>query len=740
MPPTLILEIIGDTSGLEKAFRRATRETKQFGDSIERTGKSATTATVGFAGFGKAAVGAAGAVIGAQTVLRGFFSVLNAGIDEFNESSKAAAQTAAALKSTGSVANVTADDIQNLATQIRNYSGIDDEAVQSAENLLLTFKKVRNEVGVGNQIFDRATVAIADMSVRLGIDLKSAALQVGKALQDPTQGLTALRRSGVSFTDAQTKLIRELFATGHALQAQKLILRELQIEFGGSARAAGDTFAGKLAIAKGNLEDFAGVVVERATPAIEENLDRFNKWITNTENQQKVTDLLTGSVDALAGAVATATPVIEAYATAFGKLAAAAGLADDALRTLQLPSLGRIGKGALNGIFPAFALADLFGGGGGPGDFTTGARGDTGGGGNFPARTPTPRRGSITRPTGPSGLDALTRAQRNALARAIAERTATTADDLKALAEQRVILAGKIADTQRRLAKAHGKKADELADKLQGFYDDDAAAFQRITSITEAAAADAKAEAARQAAAAKRLADARAEAAKQLAQKLADARAASLQDLLRSREQGRDGLKGLTLGNLREQFAAANRAANAREQQQQFRALGLTGTGEAFAPTLGAFKAQAAKVQNELKGTLLDTDANRNQLAKIREALNHNWDALTRDTKLKIKELLDALDGLDPDKAASRFRHISPNKLAGQLGFGGGRDATRRAAAVLSQIGAGGTIPARGAAFAGGIQFNGPTTIHVSADDTGRLEAQLAKKARARPQVRRGAR
>ena len=38
-----------------------------------------------------------------------------------------------------------------------NKSGIDDEAIQSGENLLLTFTDIRNEVGKGNDIFNQAT-------------------------------------------------------------------------------------------------------------------------------------------------------------------------------------------------------------------------------------------------------------------------------------------------------------------------------------------------------------------------------------------------------------------------------------------------------------------------------------------------------------------------------------------------------------------------------------------------------
>ena len=78
------------------------------------------------------------------------------------------------LKSTGDAAKVTAREIENLAQKLSRKSGIDDEAIQSGENLLLTFTKIRNETGKGNHIFTRATSTIVDMSVALGQDLKSS--------------------------------------------------------------------------------------------------------------------------------------------------------------------------------------------------------------------------------------------------------------------------------------------------------------------------------------------------------------------------------------------------------------------------------------------------------------------------------------------------------------------------------------------------------------------------------------
>jgi phage-related minor tail protein len=130
------------------------------------------------------------------------------------EGNRVMAQTNAVLKSTGGVAGVTAQQVDELANSLLRKTGIDDEAIQSAENMLLTFTNVRNVVGDQGNIFDQATTAALDMSTAMGTDLQSAALRVGKALQDPIRGSTALRRVGVLLTKQQEAQIATLVKNG----------------------------------------------------------------------------------------------------------------------------------------------------------------------------------------------------------------------------------------------------------------------------------------------------------------------------------------------------------------------------------------------------------------------------------------------------------------------------------------------------------------------------------------------
>jgi phage-related protein len=289
----LKVEIVGDSSSLENALGRSSREAETFGTKIRKGSLIA------------------GAALGAGLAL-----AAKVGFDELADGQKVAAQTAAVLESTGGAAHVTAKGVDTLAQSLSQMSGVDDETIASGENLLLTFTSIRNEVGKGNDIFNQATVAITDMSVALGQDMKSSAIQVGKALNDPIKGVTALRRVGVQFTDSQVALIKSLVDSGDKMGAQKVILRELNKEFGGSAQAAGETLPGQLNKAKNAFEEMAAGVVVVLLPALTtlaQTVARVAEFFTKHQTAAKVLGV---ALVALAGVLITVGVATKVYAAA----------------------------------------------------------------------------------------------------------------------------------------------------------------------------------------------------------------------------------------------------------------------------------------------------------------------------------------------------------------------------------------------------------------------------------------
>lgn len=254
---TVTVKITGDSKGLRDALDDSDGKLSNFGGKMGGVAKGIAT---GFAGIGVAAVG-----FGAASV------------KAFMEAEKIGAQTGAVLKSTGGAAKVTAGDVETLAGSLSMMSGVDDEAIQSGQNLLLTFTKIRNEVGQGNDIFNQSTKAALDLSVAMGTDMTSASMLVGKALNDPLKGMTALTKSGIQFTDQQKEQIKSLVASGDTLGAQKIILKELETQFGGSAKAAGDTFAGQL----DKLKVVAGNLMEQVGAKLVPILSDLAQWLTD---------------------------------------------------------------------------------------------------------------------------------------------------------------------------------------------------------------------------------------------------------------------------------------------------------------------------------------------------------------------------------------------------------------------------------------------------------------------------
>lgn len=210
-----------------------------------------------------------GLAIGGAFAIRGAFNFVKEGVTALGELQRIGAQTDAVLKSTGNAANTTNKEIVALAEGVEKLTGIEQETVREGANLLLTFTNIRNEAGRGNDIFNQATKTLVDMSTALGQDAKSSAIQLGKALNDPIKGVTALQRVGVSFTAAQRDQIEALVEAGDVMGAQKLILAELNKEFGGSAEAFGKTLPGQLAKFKNAVGDVQEQVAAALLPALQ---------------------------------------------------------------------------------------------------------------------------------------------------------------------------------------------------------------------------------------------------------------------------------------------------------------------------------------------------------------------------------------------------------------------------------------------------------------------------------------
>jgi hypothetical protein len=289
-------------SGAFSGFSRAAK------DEGSRSGRVFGTS---FGGGIKAGIGA---VAGSLLVLKGLDlgrDLIVSSVAEARESQKVGATSAAIIKSTGGAAKVSADQLGALTTAISNKTGVDDEAIQSGSNLLLTFKNVKNEAGDGAKIFDRATAASVDLSKAGFGSIEGASKQLGKALNDPVKGISALNKAGVTFTQSQKDQIKALVKSGDVLGAQKVILGEVESQVGGVAEAS--TTAGeKLKTAWDNSKEAIGTaflpVLDKAETAL------------RTKLLPVITDKLVPALPGIASGLGTAMKLIGS----FGRIGAGA--------------------------------------------------------------------------------------------------------------------------------------------------------------------------------------------------------------------------------------------------------------------------------------------------------------------------------------------------------------------------------------------------------------------------------
>ena len=251
-----------DTSDLQKGLKKSKKEVSAFGTGIKKlkgmiAGAFAVSSIVSFA---KECLGLSKVQAEAEKKL------------------------GAVIKATGAAAGLTADEMKKYASQLQDVTKYGDEVTIDAMAIMSTFKSIKGDV------FKEAIASAQDMATVLNTDLNAAVMQIGKALESPEIGLTALRRSGVSFSQEQVKQIKQLVAEGKKQEAQLIMLKELQNEFGGAAKAAaGDAYgaATQLSNAWGDLKEVIGAAV---TPSVESinSLTNATKEVTNVLNDESI--------------------------------------------------------------------------------------------------------------------------------------------------------------------------------------------------------------------------------------------------------------------------------------------------------------------------------------------------------------------------------------------------------------------------------------------------------------------
>jgi lambda family phage tail tape measure protein len=249
---------------------------------------------LGMLGGALAALGPAGVAAGAAIATMG--AGLVRGIQDAGAAEQAYRRLEAVLSATGHAAGLTGRQITAFAEEMERSTLVTAEGVQEAAAVLATFRSISGET------FTRTLALAQDMATVFGGSLSSSATQLGKAFEDPIQGLSALRRVGVSFSGSQRDLIQSLMDTGREAEAQRVILDALEKQIGGAAAAEAKGLTGatnRLSDAWGNfLEELANTtgaasIAEGALMGVARVMERVSEWLRGGELDERIATLQT---------------------------------------------------------------------------------------------------------------------------------------------------------------------------------------------------------------------------------------------------------------------------------------------------------------------------------------------------------------------------------------------------------------------------------------------------------------
>ena len=248
-----------NNAGLKKAqreFARLEKTSQKVGFALKKAFVPATAALGGLA------------VAGAKMVAAGEkAATANARIE----------QIATSMGLFGAETEKVTNRLVDLANEQARLTGVNQNTIKESQALLLTFKDIASSADEVGGAFDRATQLTLDMASAGFGSVTDNAKQLGKALNDPIAGLTALRRSGIQFTEAQQDQIRTLVESGQVLEAQNLILQEIENQVGGTAEATANS-TDKMKVAFSQASESIGMALLPAVEALVPILIKFSEF------------------------------------------------------------------------------------------------------------------------------------------------------------------------------------------------------------------------------------------------------------------------------------------------------------------------------------------------------------------------------------------------------------------------------------------------------------------------------
>jgi hypothetical protein len=238
----IVVKVVGDQKlkQLDTALKgtaansvKASAGLDKTATSTKRAGKAAATATGNIQRMGIAFRTTLAPLVG----VTGALTLLNRSFATLGKREQDAQLLANGLQKLG--AGVSRfNELQRAADEFGNATLFNQEDFTQAAGVLTSFTSIA--IDEYQKVIDIA----GDLAQTNNVGLKDSLLQVAKALNAPSQNLSALSRSGIQFSDTQKEVIKALEKTGRLAEAQKIILQELGRQYGGNAKSAAKGLAG----------------------------------------------------------------------------------------------------------------------------------------------------------------------------------------------------------------------------------------------------------------------------------------------------------------------------------------------------------------------------------------------------------------------------------------------------------------------------------------------------------------
>ncbi len=224
-------------------------------------------------------VGVAAAALAMAAAARKGFQVLSESVELAGVQQIAERKLEQALRNTGDASEESAEQLKKLASEVQNVSNFGDEAIITAQAMLLSFSEVSGAEGAALLTSRLADVAagVADANGQT-IGLNAAAAALGKALGG---GAGALREYGISLSKSQ----EEQFNTLKGMEKVRLLTEILDSNFKGLAAATADPFVR----AQNAVTDLKQALGTELRPEIERTAQTFTQFIQDDQTVGFVT-------------------------------------------------------------------------------------------------------------------------------------------------------------------------------------------------------------------------------------------------------------------------------------------------------------------------------------------------------------------------------------------------------------------------------------------------------------------